>query len=335
MRFFIWIIIAACALPACTHQGYTIEGKLADANGMKIVLMKVVANSDPVRIDSCIVKRGKFKMKGSVEFPEYCLLYAGDNGPLKFFVENTEMSISIDLSNIHESIVVGSVENDLFVEFENKMAELDEREHRIEYMKLFAAENPKSMVTAMIVNNSLSYYIPPEELELFANGFDELSSQSSWVQSILEKVEIVKRIEIGRPFVDLKMFDTEDNETALLDYAGKGNYLLIDFWASWCAPCRVANPRMVEIYEKYKDKGFEIIGVSFDRDKTEWTNAIEADSLPWRHMSDLKYWQSEGARLYSVNMIRHTVLLDPDGIIIDKGLRNDALDEKLEELLVF
>ena len=332
LRNLVWIFIIVTQ--SCTRQGYDIRGKLADADGIKIILMKVVANSDPVAIDSCIVKKGKFRMKGWVEFPEYCLLYADDNGPLQLFIENSTIGISLNIKNIHESVVSGSRENYLFVEFDNKIAEFDEQRQRIEYMRQFAAENPNSMVTAVILNNNLSYYILPEELELYANEFDEVISKSSWVQSIMEKVEIAKRIEIGRPFTDLRMNAPGGDEIALSDFAGKGNYVLIDFWASWCAPCRIANPGMVDIYNKYKDKGFEIVGISFDRNKTEWTNAIEADELTWQHMSDLGYWHSEGARLYSVNLIRHTVLLDPDGIIIAKGLKNDELDEKLEELLM-
>ncbi len=113
----------------------------------------------------------------------------------------------------------------------------------------------------------------------------------------------------------------------------RGKYVLVDFWASWCGPCRKENPQVVALYNKYKDKGFEILGVSLDEDKEAWLKAIEKDRLTWIHVSDLKGWQNEAARLYNVNAIPMTYLIDPDGVIIAKGLRGPALEAKLQELL--
>ena len=337
MNRLIWIIIAAAMLHACNPQAeYIIRGELPDANGWKVVLARITAGSDdPVRIDSCVVKRGKFRLKGTVSYPEYCVLYVGDHGPLRLIVENTEIDIDVNLKNIQDSKVTGSKETDLFVEFRNKMVEFEEsaQQQRIDYMKQLVAEYPNSIFTALMIDNILGYYIEPEELESYAEGFDEVNSQSPWVQSIWEKAASAMRLAIGKPFVDIKMPTPDGTEIALSDYAGKDKYVLIDFWASWCGPCRRANPHVVKLYKKYKDKGFEIVGVSFDRAKTEWVNAIEADALTWPQMSDLKYWQSEGAKLYSVNSIPYTVLLDKDGTILDKGLQPDELEKKLAELI--
>jgi thiol-disulfide isomerase/thioredoxin len=112
----------------------------------------------------------------------------------------------------------------------------------------------------------------------------------------------------------------------------KGKVVLIDFWASWCGPCRKENPNVVRIYNKYHNEGFEIFGVSLDRNRDSWLKAIKNDNLSWIHVSDLKYWQSEGARLYGVNSIPFTVLLDKDGKILAKGLRGKSLEDKLEEI---
>ena len=367
MKRLFWIIVAVVMLHACAHKGYTIRGELADADGVKVVLkIMIVDSNDPVDIDSCAVKKGKFKMKGILEYPEYYVLYVGDNGPLKFFVENAEIDIVVDLENMQDSKVTGSRETDLFVEYKSQMAVFEDsarkvnddymsmkisgeidvekekeyvalmeeiRQQRLDYMKQFTSENSNSIVTALIVDNNLSYYIEPEELEVYVDGFDEVNSQSPWVQNIKEKVEIAKRLAIGQPFVDIMLPTPNGNEISLSDYAGKGNYVLIDFWASWCRPCRLANPHVVALYNKYKDKGFEIVGVSLDRDKAEWIKAIKADALTWPQMSDLKYWQSKGAKLYSVTAIPHTVLLDKDGIIIAKDLETEELDKKLAELL--
>jgi len=367
MKHLFWMIVAVVMLHACSpHEGYTINGELT-GNGQKVVLKKLTADSeDPVDIDSCVVKNGKFMMKGILEYPEYCALYVGDNGPLMFFVENAMIDIVVDLGNMQDSKITGSQETNLFVEYKSQMtvfedsarkvnddymlmklsdetdvekeeeyvARMEEiRQQRIDYMKQFASENPNSIVTALIVDNNLSYYLEPDELEAYAEGFDTVNSQSSWVQSIREKVDVAKRLAIGQPFVDITLPAPDGKEIALSDYAGNGNYVLIDFWASWCRPCRLANSQMVELYKKYKKKGFEIVGISLDKDKTEWTKAIKADALKWPQMSDLKYWQSIGVKLYSVTAIPHTVLLDKDGIIIAKDLEPEELDKKLAELL--
>jgi len=112
----------------------------------------------------------------------------------------------------------------------------------------------------------------------------------------------------------------------------KGKYVLVDFWASWCKPCRRENPNVVKAYNKYKDKGFEILGVSLDRDRARWLQAIEADGLTWKHVSDLKYFQCEAAVTYGVSAIPFTVLVDREGKIIAQNLRGPSLERKLEEL---
>ena len=115
----------------------------------------------------------------------------------------------------------------------------------------------------------------------------------------------------------------------------RGKVVLIDFWASWCGPCRKDNPHNVELYKKYNSKGFEIYGVSLDRDREKWLEAIKKDGLAWTHVSDLQYWKSEGAKTYGISAIPATVLLDRDGKIIAKKLRGPSLDEKLKEIFGF
>ena len=372
MKHYIWIIIIAFfSLNACKkHNGYTIKGELKGADGLKIVLYKITPDSIPLKIDSCIIEKGKFEMKGWVEFPEYCAIYAGDNGPLLLFVENREIKIVFNLKDMQKSKVTGSKENDLFVEFNNKMAEFKKitaiqsqldindsiqqihdnndsiqlqhvniepvplqyidsdsiRLLQIEYMKLFVEKNPNRIVTAFVVDRELSYYLQSEELEIYINSFDKVNSKSSWVQSIVKKHEIAKSIEPGQPFVDLKMRTPDDNEIAISDFIGKEKYVLIYFWASWCGESRKENPEMEKLYNKYKDNELEIIGVSLDKNKKDWTKAIESDELTWIQMSDLGYLQSEGARLYSAFSLPYTVLLDKEGKIHTKGIKIDELE---------
>ncbi len=166
--------------------------------------------------------------------------------------------------------------------------------------------------------------------------------ESSLVSSLHKFVESVKyqqkiaanasqSTEIGAAAPEIQQVSPEGKTIKLSDYQGK--YVLLDFWAAWCGPCRRENPNLVKIYANYKNKGFEIFQVSLDKTHDAWTGAIKADKLNWVHVSDLKYWDSEAAKLYGVKSIPASFLLDPEGNIIAKNLRGSALEKKLNELL--
>ena len=142
-----------------------------------------------------------------------------------------------------------------------------------------------------------------------------------------------KKTAVGTQFVDFEMQTPEGKSVKLSDYVGKGKVVLVDFWASWCGPCRREMPNLVETYAKYKGKNFEIVGVSLDQDGAAWKEAIKKLDMTWPQMSDLKFWQSEGAQLYAVNSIPHTVLIDGDGTIIARGLHGEGLQAKLAEVI--
>ncbi len=176
---------------------------------------------------------------------------------------------------------------------------------------------------------------------------DDADNHSAFLKSSLEKIkassadvpnkeEFVKHIESK---LVLSKGNVAPNFTLPTPAGGtislsslRGKYVLIDFWASWCSPCRAENPNVVKVYEKYKKDGFEILGVSLDKDKERWLNAIEKDGLVWKHGSDLKFWQSDVAQLYGVTGIPFTVLVDKSGVILEKNLRGAALEEKLKTI---
>ncbi len=195
----------------------------------------------------------------------------------------------------------------------------------------YIAENPTSHVAVYLLRKTF-YEMDAAQLEQALSVFDESVHNSSYYQFMSDKLKAMKRVAIGEPYVDFSLPTPDGNMLELSSLIGE-NVLMIDFWASWCRPCRMANPEVVSIYNAYKDKGFDIIGVSLDRDRNAWLQAIEDDGLVWHHVSDLKYWESEGAAMYAVTAIPHTVIIDKKGMIRAKNMHGPALVSTIEQLL--
>lgn len=177
-------------------------------------------------------------------------------------------------------------------------------------------------------------FLPAEKemasLEEIANRLNQARPNHPQVKQFVANLNRLRGVNEGSVAPEINLATPEGPNLALSSLRGK--YVLIDFWASWCGPCRRENPNVVKTYANYKDKGFEIYGVSLDQNREAWLKAIETDKLVWKHVSDLQYWSSAGAQAYQVNSIPQTFLLDPAGRIIAKGLRGAALDQYLAKL---
>lgn len=198
--------------------------------------------------------------------------------------------------------------------------------------KEYLQANTNSPIGIYAFKQYAGYDINADEAEPIFLALSESIRNSAGGKEMTEKIETAKKTGVGKIAMEFTQNDTLGNPVSLSSFRGK--YLLIDFWASWCGPCRQENPNVVAAYSKYNNKGFDILGVSLDQPtgKEKWLKAIHDDKLTWTHVSDLKYWKNDVSVLYGIQAIPQNFLLDPQGKIIGKNLRGDALNKKLEEL---
>jgi peroxiredoxin len=195
----------------------------------------------------------------------------------------------------------------------------------------FVKTKPKSAVSGYAIYfNYQGNNVIAEELEGLVNLLDKKFLDTKYGQLAQEKLKQMRGTMIGYPAIEFSQASPEGKQIKLSEF--KGKYVLVDFWASWCGPCRAENPNVVMAYQKYKDKGFTVFGVSLDSNKEAWLKAVDKDNLTWPQVSDLKGWQNDVAKLYGISSIPQNLLLDKEGKIIAKNLRGADLEAKLEEL---
>lgn len=215
--------------------------------------------------------------------------------------------------------------------FQNALVEFDNISIKMNReIKAYINRKPASLSSLAALQNlnfdqEFDYYLKViTALDGIANGNDIYDNMAAQILSM-------RKVAVGSEAPEITMSQPNGEVISLSDF--RGQYVLIDFWASWCGPCRRENPNVKKVYDKYHEKGFEILGVSLDKAMQPWLNAIGQDGLEWRHVSDLKFWSSPVVAEYQVTGIPHTVLVDPEGIIVAKNLRGEALDLKLAQLL--
>ena len=305
-------------------SSYTIHGKINVDSAT--VYLKGFRNKMFYTIDSSKVTNGTFSFKGSVKRPELFGLTTDRNesfSPYYIFVENNTIQVDIDTANTHKATIKGSVSNALFEAYKSKREGF-----RIDSL---IKANPSSPVAAYILYRNFTSSLSVKEIEADLALFDPSLSDLSYLKELKEIVAVKKKLENGSPAIDFSGTTPDGKTVKLSGYFG--NYLLLDFWASWCPPCRKENPNLVKVYNKYKAKGFNIFSVSLDKERDNWIAAIDNDHLAWVHVSDLKFWDSAAAKLYAIRNIPSNFLIDPKGHIIARNLEGEELDKKLGELL--
>jgi thiol-disulfide isomerase/thioredoxin len=365
-------ILSACNNQAAKNFTVSGELKNAPATQVYLEMISF-DNMPPQVIDSMTIANGKFTLKGKsdeetllqIRFPN------SENSPL-FFVVNDKSNIQLsgDWSDIRELKFKGSPASERLRVFVDSLTVTQQKimatnavlqnaapgdstvgarqqelttmvESFRKYIKQVAEKDESAMVSMFAV--TLNAGATAEENEALFNNLQKRFPKHTGIATVVNQYrEAIAnagkqqqgpsgKVAVGSMAPEITMPDVNGKSFSLSSL--KGKYVLVDFWASWCGPCRAENPNVVAAYNKYKNKNFTILGVSLDKTKEAWLKGIEEDKLTWSHISDLKFWDSEAVKLYGFSGIPYNVLLDPEGKIIADNLRGPALEEKLAELL--
>lgn len=337
MRKIIFVLLAIFALVSCVDKTtYTIGGVASGIeDGTEVSLFSDRRGRDV--LETVKVEDGKFTFAKRMTVKGDNVIFFGVNGlegagsqsrPVPVFVEPGKIAISIEGNAI--TGVLGTPLNDSNTQFTKSIQSGGDLAN--ELTKDFIKSNSNNALGVYYLERTLYAYELADIKDMVALFPAEFDNNKA-IQLVKNYVKTQEETAVGAKFKDLVAQTPSGEKIALSDYAGKGKVVLVDFWASWCPPCRKDMPLLVEAYGKYKDKGFEIVGVSLDKTNEDWTKGLADLNMTWPQMSDLKYWESELGKAYAVRSIPFTVLLDGEGNIIAKKIEGKDLDAKLAELL--
>jgi thiol-disulfide isomerase/thioredoxin len=317
-------LLMLAALPVGAQKVKCVVNGVSDENGAKVFL---VDRNARVMVGQAVVADGKFSITGEAD-KDALLAIGSENSSWSTLLFNDGTPVSV---NLNDNTLKGSPVNERLVNYD------------------LANATPNADLIAKIFKEERNTLIPFAFLMDFAEHFGKESLDSVvatkpvWVDYAPAKPMLDyltkmlderarKNAIIGQQFLDLEEADVDGNMHKLSEYVGKGRWVLVDFWASWCGPCRMEMPNVVAAYDKYHAKGFDVVGLSFDSKKEPWVKAIDDLKMPWVHLSDLKYWNTVAAKVYGVNSIPDNLLIDPQGKIVARGLRGATLQKKLQAI---
>jgi len=364
--FVLFVLLSAASLVHADQPGrhvagtFTVTGQLT--NFKDSILYMNYGPFAGSRTDTVKVTNGTFVFKGSVSEPVPAMIFTPTfHVRIDLYVDNTTINITGNADSMSSVKVKGneSVEEfeafnqaiqsnrqatiALFNEAYNKKMAGDTAEAakiQVKADKQYAYEHE---IRLNFIKTHPSSYISTRELLQMTNNeslaesrklyaaLDPKIQKSTQGKEVADRIALLSKIETGRQALPFTQTTVDGKAVTLADFHGK--YVLLEFWASWCGPCRAENPNLRKQYQLYKDKGLEIVGVSLDHDKDAWVKAIEKDQLPWVHLSDLKGWKNEVSTSYGIMGVPANFLIDPQGKIVAQNLRGEALNKKLQEIL--
>jgi peroxiredoxin len=285
-----------------------------------------------VFMDSAQIINGKFFFKGSINndknYQSVGIITSDFKNIITFWLQSGVIHFTAEKGKFRNAVITGSPMEDEANQLNTleKKNPKNKKNIRIDYIK----SHPNSLISGYVLKLHCKSWGKDTSTFLY-DGLSERVKQSEFGKRIYEYLTLAKDIKVGDKFVDFTLPGRNGNNVSLSDY--KNKYVLLDFWGSWCSPCRAENPNLVKTYNEFKDKGFDILGVSVETNKKSWLNAVHEDGIIWESVSDLKGENNKAALIYGIHYYPANFLINPNGIIIAKDLRGDALRNKLTELL--
>ena len=353
------------ATSCAEKDAFTIKGKLpsGEYDGQQVYLQTFKDDwKENVTIDTANIIDGQFVFKGLAKEGPIMHFLVLENAPEKMkrpvalIVEPGEIEVTLD----SVSSVKGTPTNNAYQAYQTKMQAVNSEMRALyeksrgdttgvdmkELEKQFEEKNNEmvkdtydfikanigTQMGAFFFSNNYYMFSLDQQKELLSGILPGYKANAR-IERIEKSVQAQDATSVGKMFADVKAQTPDGKDAALSDYAGKGKYVLVDFWASWCGPCRAEMPKLVELYKQYNRKDFEIVGLSLDKDGEAWKKGIKDLGITWPQISDLKFWDSIFASTYGINSIPHLMLLDKDGKILARGISADEAKEKLAELL--